>query len=92
MLIKFSDIKGIEFACQHCNTRILYPLTQPYNRIVRNCPGCEEQIVDTGPGLHPSLPQPNAQIAGVMGELRKLIERPELHADVRLEIKNPLDS
>jgi predicted nucleic acid-binding Zn-ribbon protein len=87
-LIELTDIIGVEFECAKCGAKVLYPLAKHYNRILSQCPNCNENWLDYNPKIHPADPQLNQQVVNIIAQLRSLGERPDLHAHVRVHVSN----
>jgi hypothetical protein len=69
--------------------KVLYPLANLYDRLLNQCPNCNETWFDMNPRLHPTQPQAAQQVASIIAQLRKIAERTDLHANVRLQVSNP---
>ncbi len=88
ILIELTDIVGVEFECPKCNAKVLYPFTKHYDRLLSHCPNCNETWFDTNDNIHPSNPQIVDQVANMIGNLRKILCRTDIHAYVRLQVSS----
>jgi hypothetical protein len=87
-LIEFTDIIGIEFECPKCAAKILYPLDKHYDRLLSLCPNCDQTWFDTNDRIHPAEPQVIDQVTNLIAHFRKLVARTDIHAHVRIQVKN----
>jgi len=93
-LIELTDITGIEFECQHCTAKVLYPFENNYKRLAENCPNCNETWLSRDDKLHPGAPQTVDGVRELISDLRKVASSPFVRAHVRLYVddassKNP---
>lgn len=88
LLIELIDIAGIEFECQSCAAKILYPLARQ-DRLAAKCPNCYESwfIEEPGP-RNPNVPTTVENVNKAINHLRELIKTPLVRARVRLLIEN----
>lgn len=86
VLIELSDIAGIEFECQKCSTKILYPLAKQYDRLAEKCPNCFEPWFEDAPNRHPSEPKTSELVQRTISSLRGISNSSQVKARVRLHI------
>jgi hypothetical protein len=49
-VIDISDILGVEIECRKCKAKVFYPTEKSYERLLPQCPNCNEDlfIIDKG--------------------------------------------
>jgi hypothetical protein len=86
-LIELTDILGIEFGCQKCGAKILYPFRKQYDCLAEYCPNCNALWFITAGVRHPTEPTTADEVKRVIASLRKIAESPLVLAQVRLCIE-----
>lgn len=79
---------GVEFSCRKCGAKVLYPLNKHYDRLLQKCPNCNEDWFVHNELIHPSIPQAAEQVVSVVTQLRQIVERNDIRANIRLLVAN----
>ena len=87
-LVEITDIDGLDFECPKCGTRITYPLATFPREINTRCPGCPQDWF-VGDIKIPGNPTYGpVAIAKLVEALQDLPNRADIHAHVRLHMRN----
>jgi hypothetical protein len=71
VLIELGDLIGLELECPSCQAKVLYPLAKTYDRIIPNCPNCNEMWFAPQPKM-PQFPSPMEQVQRFITKLAEI--------------------
>jgi hypothetical protein len=89
-LIDLTDIVAVEFECEKCAAKVLYPLAKNYERFLLQCPNCNENWFAEPNPVRPvgNDLEPMKRVAKAITQLRDLVGSTDVRAHVRLQITN----